>query len=94
MKIPRKTGRWILLLGVGTFLYFSFMGNDGLLTLFKTSKTIDALSEDISQYHQSIDSLQTTIRLLKNDSAYLERMAREKLGMARQGEKVIKFIEE
>jgi len=41
-----------------------------------------------------MDSLSVQNQRLKSDTAYMEKIAREKLGMARKDEKVYKFIEE
>jgi cell division protein FtsB len=49
-------------------------------------------NEEIAVKNRQIDSLRKEIELLTNDTAYIERIAREKLGMARPGEKVYKFI--
>jgi cell division protein FtsB len=39
------------------------------------------------------DDLQKKIESLKNDKLYIEKVAREQLGMIKQGEKVYKFEE-
>lgn len=48
---------------------------------------------EIEMKGRTIDSLQREILRLTNDTATIERIAREKLGMARPGERVYKFIE-
>ncbi|MBD3321661.1 MAG: hypothetical protein GF350_11255, partial [Chitinivibrionales bacterium] len=52
------------------------------------------LKTEIREMHKSIDSLSVQIEKLKSDTAYLEKLAREKLGMARDNERIYKFIEE
>ncbi|MBN1983845.1 MAG: septum formation initiator family protein [Chitinivibrionales bacterium] len=94
MKNPKKIGRWIVVPVVGSFLYFSITGSEGLLSLIKARRSIQTMNSEIQQYHHAIDSLHTTINLLKRDSTFIERIARERLGMAKHGEKVIKFVEE
>jgi cell division protein FtsB len=50
-------------------------------------------NEEIATNRRIIDSLRIEITKLTNDTTYIERIAREKLGMARKDEKVYKFIE-
>ena len=52
------------------------------------------MEQEIKELNDTVDSLKETIEKLKNDTAYIERIAREKLGMAKKGEKVYKFVEE
>ena len=40
-----------------------------------------------------IDSLNTVIDLLENDSLYMEKRVREILGWGREGEMVVRFME-
>lgn len=49
------------------------------------------MKHEIEELNASIDSLKNTIEMLRNDTAYIERIAREKLGMAGKDEKVYKF---
>ena len=52
------------------------------------------MEREIKELNETVDSLKKTIEKLKTDTAYIERIAREKLGMAKKGEKVYKFVEE
>jgi cell division protein FtsL len=75
-----------LLSGAGFF----FFGKQGIYYLYREEK---AKSAEIRQSRRTIDSLRQEIASLTNDTAYIERIAREKLGMARPDEKIYKFIE-
>ncbi|MGA2505878.1 MAG: septum formation initiator family protein [Chitinispirillaceae bacterium] len=77
----------VLLAGGGFFFLF---GNQGIYYLFRQQRERAA---EIRNNRRIIDSLQREIKKLTNDTAYIERMAREKLGMARQNESVYKFVE-
>ncbi|MBN1130612.1 MAG: septum formation initiator family protein [Chitinispirillaceae bacterium] len=48
-------------------------------------------NEEIEVKRRLIDSLQREIERLTNDTTYIERIAREKLGMARKDEHLFKF---
>ncbi len=94
MKLPKKSGRWIIGIGLVVALYFSFTGSEGLLNLYRIHRNINELESEIEQMNGTIDSLEITIEKLKNDTSYIEKIAREKLGMAKKGEKIYKFVEE
>jgi cell division protein FtsB len=75
-------------------LIAALLGKQGLISLYKNHMKFKHQSEEIVKSHQIIDSLKTEIAHLKNDTGYIEKIAREKLGMAKKNEKVYKFIEE
>lgn len=62
--------------------------------MYHSHRETRRMANEIVTQNRKIDSLETSIRRLKNDTAYIERFAREKLGMAKKDEKVYKFIEE
>ena len=76
-----------VLAGGGLFFFF---GKQGIYYLYRQKQ--ERLLE-IRNDRRVIDSLQREIKRLTNDTTYLERIAREKLGMARPDEKVFKFVE-
>ncbi len=92
--MPKKLGRWILFLLLLVVLYFSLTGEVGLINLYRSHRETRRMKAEIDALNTTIDSLESTITKLKNDTAFIERIAREKLGMAKKGEKVYKFIEE
>ncbi len=77
---------------VGSYLLFSFLfGNLGLLRYYKmhqlyhqTQQEVDALERENARLRQEVGNL-------KSDPQTIERMARERLGMAREGEIVFQF---
>ncbi len=77
-----------------SFVLFSFFGNQGWLALYKGRQQLKNLESEVKRSEQMIDSLNKEIDRLKNDTSYLEKIAREKLGMARRDEKIYKFVEE
>ena len=52
-----------------------------------------SFNQELPTSRRTIDSLKIEIERLKNDTAYIERIAREKYGMARENEKMFKFVE-
>jgi cell division protein FtsB len=84
----------IIFLVIFTLFVVSFFGDQGWLALYKNHQQVNKISREIKTSHEKIDSLKIEEFKLKNDTVYLERIAREKLGMARRDEKVYKFVEE
>lgn len=93
MKLPKKTGRWILVAVLSVLLYFSLTGDEGLINLYRSHLKAQKMIHEVQELNAAIDSLKNTIEMLRNDTAYIERIAREKLGMARKDEKVYKFLD-
>lgn len=84
----------LVAVAISSFLVFSLFGNQGWLALYKSHQQTRNLKMEVENSHQMIDSLKKEISRLKNDTAFIERIAREKLGMARRDEKIFKFVEE
>lgn len=87
-----KKGRALVLIllaaiAVGT-LFFLF-GRQG--TYYQHRELVRRNAE-LTAHRRTVDSLNDIIGKLTNDTAYIERIARERLGMARKNEKVYKFI--
>jgi len=68
-------------------------GDQGVVSLYRTWRQMGRLNDSLAVSRRTIDSLKTEIQRLTSDTAYIERIAREKYGMARENEKMYKFIE-
>ena len=77
----------VIALAVLTFM------NQGFLDMYQAYKQDRELTRKIEAAHAEADSLRAEIERLKSDTAHIEGIAREKLGMARKGEKIIKFVD-
>ena len=75
---------------VAVLAILTFM-NQGFLDIYIAYKQDRELTEKIKAAQAEADSLRSEIERLKSDTAYIEGLAREKIGMARKGEKIIKF---
>jgi cell division protein FtsB len=69
-------------------------GDQGVFTLYRNYRHMQSVEQELEQSRQTIDSLTAEIKKLESDTGYIEKIAREKLGMARKNEKMYKFIEE
>ena len=85
---PRVVGGvLVLLLVVGLAIY----GWQGVVRLRQMREQLETLERDNAALRQQAERLAQTIDRLRNDPAYLERVAREERGMVRPGEIILKF---
>jgi cell division protein FtsB len=73
------------LLGLAVY-YAVFGGEYSLLELRRARAEIAAQEKELAALNQTLDSLRAWVDSLQNDSATLERLAREKFGLIREGE--------
>ncbi len=89
-----RTARWKNLLiaaGVVLALYFlvtRLLGEMGVVKYYRMKTQYYALTKEIAKIKQDNARLRKDVDSLKNDPDYLERVARDKLGLARPGETV------
>jgi len=71
----------------------SIMGEMGLVKYYRMKAQYNTLTEEISTLKQDNARLVRDVRALRTDPACIERIARDKLGLARQGEIVYYYGE-
>ncbi len=84
----RKKGRrldWFIVLMVGIIGYFSYMMLSQHFYLNSMNQDYDAAQQRLQAAQQEHDALLQEKTQL-SDPAYIEKIAREELGMTRQGE--------
>ena len=69
-------------------------GDRGFLDVYRLHSMETVRAKEVAEAQAKIDSLKAEIERLKNDTAYIEKIAREKLGMAKKDEVIFKFVEE
>src|SRR3990170_2281103 len=74
-------------LGVYFLVTFVF-GEMGLVKYYRMKSQYQALTQEIAELKQANIRLMREVRALKTDPVYIEMLARDKLGLARQGEVV------
>ncbi len=75
----------LLLIMIVTALF----GKKGVMDLRRARRTLAAREERIRELEAERDRLQAEIRRLESDPRAVEKAAREKLGLAAPGEKVV-----
>ena len=84
----------LILVGLVLLGYLYFAGDFGFVRIFSLWKEKRELRLEIKKLEAKIIDLEVERKRLKNDLYYIERVAREKYGMAKEGEKIYKFVEE
>jgi cell division protein FtsB len=92
----KKRVKWLryALLGmVGMGVYHLLSGPSGAINVFKLRKTNAKLLDELDSLALRKQALEVEKQRLEKDSAYLERVARKELGMAKPDEKVFRFVQ-
>lgn len=66
----------------------------GFLAMWEKQHELAVLESDTADIEQANDELRREIWRLRNDLEYIEKIAREELGLARPGEVVFEFADE
>jgi len=78
-------------LGLLLFTGLGVYGWQGVVRLRHMHGQLDTLQRDNAALRQQAEELTQVIERLHHDPAYLEKIAREKQGMVREGEVILKF---
>ena len=85
--------RWRLAAVVVTVLALAlavFAGRN-TIALWRMQREIAAAERDVARLSAQQKKLEELAERLRNDPAYLEKVAREEMGMVRAGETILKF---
>ena len=94
MKGNFSPGRWIelILLGaMGAALCIAVFGDNGLMRLYDLRRQRNELLSEIRAFKEQNSDLERRVELLLHDERYLERIAREELGLIGPNEIVFRF---
>ena len=87
----RSSYRWKLIIAAGIvlalYLTANFIfGEMGVIKYYRMKAQYNALTKDIATLKQENGKLAWEVHALKTDPDHIEKIARDKLGLARQGE--------
>jgi cell division protein FtsB len=85
---PRAFGVAAVLLVVVALTAY---GTRAVLRVSEMRRELDTMERDLVTLRARTDELTRTVDRLRNDPAYIEKLAREDLGYVREGETVLKF---
>ena len=90
---------WLKALGLAAAAFFlcklllSFLFSEmGIFTFIGLHQTRRELQQEIVELRQNNAKLTEQVQALHSDPVYIEALAREQLGMVRQGEKVFRLV--
>ncbi|MEE3259447.1 MAG: septum formation initiator family protein [Candidatus Latescibacterota bacterium] len=91
-----RSARWrLLFLAVFLGLVVYIAAGDGLLfEVWQQEKDLTVLEAQVSRLTTENDSLRQVLDQLDNDMDYIEKLAREELGLIKPGEVVIPLVPE
>ena len=87
----------LLLITLGLFIYFSyvlFFGDRNIFKLIQKERIKNNLEQEVSQLQLENKILQDTIDFLKSDRFFIEKKAREDLGLMKKDEEIYVIIDE
>ena len=87
----KQHGRTILGLFVLALVVHDIFGTHGFLAMHKTQVEIRKVRKDIDRLNSENVQLSDEVKALKSDPHAIEKIAREELQRAKQGEVIIRF---
>lgn len=87
---------FIILVVIGilaAFLLFMFEEKNSWTAQKELRQEIAILEAEKDSLNKELEARKETIRMLEEDSFYIEKIARTKYGMTKKGEKAFQFIE-
>lgn len=93
MQKKTKTNKLFLILLIAGSLLLSIWGIKSYYSIYQTQKKLRKTEEKLTQMELENRELKDQIDNLAN-SFYLEKLAREKLGLAKKGEVIYKILPE
>ncbi len=82
---------WVVAGILGLLLVAAFLGDNGVLQLWRLRAEVGALHQDVQALEAENERLSRAIAELRHDPSVMERLAREELGLVRPGERVLRF---
>ncbi|HEY6464370.1 MAG TPA: septum formation initiator family protein [Candidatus Acidoferrales bacterium] len=80
----------LLAAGVALLLISDVFGTHGVLAMRRSQKQAADIEEKIEQLNQENAQLDVNVKALKTDPEAIEKIAREEMGLAKQGEYIFK----
>jgi len=85
---------WLLGLGVFTLALLTLVGENGIGEFLRLRQGRDGLRQDEAELLQDNEILEARLKALQTEPLALEKLARERYNMRREGEEVILLVPE
>lgn len=90
-RLGQQHGRALLMLFVAALAVHDIFGAHGFLAMQRTKSEIARVRADLNRLDQENLRLEEEVAALKSDPHKIESIARDELGLAKQGEVIIKI---
>ncbi len=91
--VKKKKGGLILRIVIlAGLVYIFFLDGSSVYRMIRSRMEVRKVRKQIEQYRAERDSLELLNQELENDPKAIEKIAREKLGMQKEGEEVYRFF--
>ena len=90
-KLWQSYGRIVLALCIAALVVHDVFGTHGYLALRRTKEEIEKVQKDLTRLNKENEQLQEEVIDLRTNPSKIEELARNGLGLARQGEVIIKI---
>jgi len=84
-------GRIVLALLIAALVVHDVFGTHGYLALRRTKHEIERVQKDLARLNKENAELSEEVQALRTDPEKIEQLARDGLGLARPGERIIKI---
>lgn len=89
-----KLGRVVVVVVAATSAYYAVFGGEyGMFTVWRLERERDAEAEALAAVEAENEALRRYVEQLESDPATIERIARERFGMIRPGERLYRFAD-
>lgn len=92
IDISPKWARLVLLTFLALIILFFLVGDVGLWNLWKAKRQLSSLQTEIMELETKNELLKAEIERLESDSFTIEKVAREKYGYVKPGDKVYRIV--
>jgi cell division protein FtsB len=86
----RRNALWFLIIALAWLLIQDIFGTHGVLAMHRSQAELQKIQHEIDQLNGENKRLQGNVKDLNSDSATIEGIAREDMGLARHGELIFK----
>ncbi len=86
--LVRSRWQWLFVLAVCAFVAYFTLGSRELWQMGDKRRDLSELETQVARLQAETDSLKHVLWRLDNDPAFVEKVAREKYGMFKKGERV------
>jgi len=92
MKEKKRRYKYLIVLFFMILLiaYYTIFGERGILKMRKLGRNLENIRASTQRLKEENEGLKREIRLLQEDDDYVEKIAREELGLARKDEIIYK----